>query len=46
MQLDITDPQSIENLGCEILNRFGRLDVLVNSAVVGRGGDFEEQTHD
>lgn len=46
MQLDITDPQSIENLGHEILNRFGRLDVLVNSAVVGRGGDFEEQTHD
>ena len=29
MQLDITDPQSIENLGCEILNRFGRLDILV-----------------
>ena len=43
MQLDITETESIEELRVGLLERFGRLDVLVNSAVVGRGGGFEEQ---
>lgn len=46
MQLDITDADSIAELGNQILDRFGRIDVLVNSAVVGRGGGIEDQTHD
>ena len=46
MQLDITDPASISALGGEVLDRFGRIDVLVNSAVVGRGGGFEDQTYE
>lgn len=45
-QLDITDPTSIEALAGRVLDRYGRLDVLVNSAVVGRGGGFDEQTPD
>ena len=46
MQLDITDLGSIEALGTGVMERFGRLDVLVNSAVVARGGGFDEQTPD
>jgi len=47
MQLDICDPASIRKLHDEILNRFGRIDVLVNSALARdghAGGGFEEQT--
>jgi NAD(P)-dependent dehydrogenase (short-subunit alcohol dehydrogenase family) len=44
LQLDITSPDSIAELRARVLERFGRLDVLVNSAVVARGGGFEEQT--
>ena len=47
MQLDICDPASIRNLHDEILKRFGKLDVLVNSALARdghAGGGFEEQT--
>ena len=46
MQLDITDPASIERLRSEVLERFGRLDVLVNSALArgGHAGGFTEQT--
>jgi len=43
-QLDIMEPSSINNLARHIKDRFGKLDILVNSAVVGRGGGFEEQT--
>jgi NAD(P)-dependent dehydrogenase (short-subunit alcohol dehydrogenase family) len=43
-QLDITDTASIQALSERVLDQFGRLDVLVNSAVVGRGGGFDEQT--
>lgn len=46
MRLDITDRESIEALGAGVMERFGRLDVLVNSAVVARGGGFDEQTPD
>ena len=44
LQVDITDPVSIEALQAEVAGRFGGADVLVNSAVVGRGGGFDEQT--
>lgn len=44
LQLDITSTESIAQLRAQVLERFGRLDVLVNSAVVARGGGFEEQT--
>jgi len=46
MAFDISDPSSIEKLRDDLLARFGRLDVLVNSALArdGHGGGFEEQT--
>ncbi len=43
MRLDITEPASIEALHAQIRARFGGVDVLVNSAVVGRGGGFWDQ---
>ncbi|MSR83565.1 MAG: SDR family oxidoreductase [Candidatus Latescibacteria bacterium] len=46
LQLDITSTESIAQVQARVLERFGRLDVLVNSAVVARGGGFEEQTPD
>jgi NAD(P)-dependent dehydrogenase (short-subunit alcohol dehydrogenase family) len=46
LALDISDPDSIAALQQRVLDQFGRLDVLVNSAVVARGGGFEEQTPD
>ena len=45
MRLDIGDPVSIEELHHEIIGAFGRLDVMVNSAHMGVGGGFEEQTY-
>jgi len=47
MQLDIGDPESIDRLHDELIERFGRLDILVNSALARdghAGGGFEEQT--
>lgn len=46
MQVDITDTASITALRDAVMDRFGRLDVLVNSALsrAGHGGGFEEQT--
>lgn len=46
LQLDITSLDSIAQLQARVLERFGQLDVLVNSAVVARGGGFDEQTPD
>ena len=46
LQLDITSTESIAQVQAQVLERFGRLDVLVNSALVARGGGFEEQTPD
>lgn len=43
-QVDITDAESIRALHDWTISTFGRLDVLINSAVVGRAGGFEEQT--
>ena len=46
LTLDISDPESIDALRSEVTERFGRVDVLVNNAVVGRGGGFDDQTPD
>jgi NADP-dependent 3-hydroxy acid dehydrogenase YdfG len=46
MQLDITDVQSIRCLHDAIIEKFGRLDILVNSALARVGGSFETQTAD
>ena len=39
---DITDPATPEALVGAVLDRFGRLDVLVNNAGVADGGDFHD----
>jgi NAD(P)-dependent dehydrogenase (short-subunit alcohol dehydrogenase family) len=44
MELDITKPDSICSLRDEVRRKFGRLDVLVNSALARVGGSFETQT--
>ena len=44
MEMDITELESIEALGVGVTERFGRLDILVNSALAIKGGGFEEQT--
>src|SRR4051812_39029011 len=46
MSLDLLDTASIDALHGGILDKFGRLDVLVNSAVTQQGhrGRFEDQT--
>jgi NAD(P)-dependent dehydrogenase (short-subunit alcohol dehydrogenase family) len=46
LQLDITDSDSIVRLRDEIVERFGRLDILVNSALArdGHKGGIAEQT--
>ena len=46
MQFDLCDMASIDALRERVISRFGRLDVLVNSALArdGHGGGFEEQT--
>src|SRR5262245_26508498 len=44
MEVDITDVASIGRLRDRVIERFGRLDVLVNSALARVGGGFETQT--
>jgi NAD(P)-dependent dehydrogenase (short-subunit alcohol dehydrogenase family) len=48
MELDICDAASIRRLGPGVLDRFGRLDVLVNSALAreGHAGSFAAQSFD
>ncbi len=46
MAADIVDPASITGLHDQIIQKFGRLDVLVNSALARVGGGFETQTFD
>src|SRR5689334_2663264 len=46
LDFDLEDLDSIDALHAELLSRFGRLDVLVNSALSrdGHAGAFEQQT--
>ena len=46
MQCDIGNVDSIDQLHADVIERFGRLDVLVNSALAraGHTGDFDAQT--
>lgn len=46
MEVDIGDPDSIARLHREVIGRFGRVDVLVNSALArdATAGSFETQT--
>jgi len=46
MEVDISNADSIRRLRDKIIERFGRLDVLVNSALArdGHGGSFDEQS--
>lgn len=44
MSCDITSVESIEELKSRIIEKFGRIDILVNSAVARVGGSFESQT--
>ncbi|MFN8856071.1 MAG: SDR family oxidoreductase [Planctomycetaceae bacterium] len=48
MQLDICDSGSIRALHHSVIQRFGRLDILVNSALArdGHAGGLEDQTTD
>ena len=45
MQFDLSDPDSIKKLHSDLIERFGRLDILVNSALTrdGHGGNLETQ---
>lgn len=46
LQFDLEDLESIDRLHAEVLQKFGRLDVLVNSALArdGHAGGLEDQT--
>lgn len=46
MQFDLSDSDSIRKLRRDLIERFGRLDILVNSALTrdGHGGDLKSQT--
>jgi NAD(P)-dependent dehydrogenase (short-subunit alcohol dehydrogenase family) len=48
LQVDITQMESIQRLHDRVIERFGRLDVLVNSAraVLNKSGGFEDETPD
>jgi 2-hydroxycyclohexanecarboxyl-CoA dehydrogenase len=46
LKLDLTDPQSVDRFAAEVLERFGRVDVLVNAAGWGKIQPFVENSPD
>src|SRR3712207_2671367 len=46
LSLDVTDPEGIRRAVDEVLERFGRVDVLVNNAGHGQVGAVEETTEE
>jgi 3-oxoacyl-[acyl-carrier protein] reductase len=44
MGVDVTDPTSSRELTTAVVDRFGRLDFLVNNAGLNRGGSSRDQT--
>jgi len=44
LEFDVTDVESIHRLHDRVIGDFGRVDVLVNSALARAGGGFETQT--
>ena len=45
-RLDVTDPKSVEGFRSALINRFGRLDVLVNNAGIGVFRRLEETSRE
>jgi NAD(P)-dependent dehydrogenase (short-subunit alcohol dehydrogenase family) len=46
LKLDVTEPEEIESAVKAAVERFGRIDVLVNNAGIGYFGSFEESEMD
>lgn len=44
--VDVTDPQAVADLAAETVDRFGRVDIVVNNAGVGPEGRFDKLTLD